>query len=480
MGQAVSSGVWVAMINVFDRALRIGLLVVLANLLDPADFGLMGIGLLVLSILRKFSEIGINKALVQREEENVDHYLDTAWTMQIVRGVVIGAIMFVLAPFGAEFFNEPRTVDVIRVLSLAPVVRGFRNPGIVYLQKNLDFDKRFVYVMSGAVSNVSVAIGFALVFGNVWALVFGLLADRGVKLVTSYLLHDYRPGLGFRRTAAGEVLDFGKWIVASSLLQFATLQGDDVFVGWFLGAGALGLYQMAYRFSNAPTTEITQVISSVAFPAYSKIQGDEQKLREGFFTTLQLTALISLPLTVGIIVVAPLFVRTFLGSEWVPMILAMQILTVHGGLRSLAASFGPLFEAIGRPDYNTKVSVASLVLLAILIYPLTDQFGIMGTAAAVVGVSVLFPLPVYLVLRSVNGSAWRFVWIVGFPALGSLIMGVCVHVLSRQLDLGIPELEFAILVVVGVIVYTVVMLVGDRQFEYGIEDLFRSMVENVQ
>lgn len=479
LGQAVTSGVWGMLINVCGRLLRIVTLIALTHFLAPEAFGLLGIALVTLAAMKTLSKLGISKALIQREEENVDEYLDTTWTLQIGRGLLLAVVAFTLAPYLADFFGEPRVTDIIRAISITPLIYAFRNPAVVYFTKNLDFHKQFVYVMSGSVANLVVALGFALVFRNVWALVFGLLADRIAKLVVSYAIHDYWPHLGYDKQAAHEILGFGKWIMASSILFFITLQGDDAFVGWLLGAGALGLYQMAYRLSNAPSTEITDVISSVAFPAYSKVQDDERKLREGYFKTLQLTALITMPTTVGIIVITPSFVQTFMGEEWLPMVLTMQILTVHGGMRALAGTYGPLFEAIGRPDLNTKIGVISATGLVIAIYPLSSRFGIEGAATAILLMSVFFPIPLYFTLKSIDGSLVRFLRIVWYPTLGSLIMGLIVYALFEQLALGYPVIEFGMLVVTGVVVYALVMFVVDRQFEYGIEPLFREMIQEI-
>jgi PST family polysaccharide transporter/lipopolysaccharide exporter len=156
--RAVKSGIWVTLINVFDRILQLVKLVVLARLLAPSDFGLMGIALLTLAGLRQFSKLGIDTALIQREEDNVDEYLNTAWSMKAIRGVVIAGVAFVLAPVAAQFFNELRATDVIRVIALSPLITGLQNPGVMYLRKNLEFHKQFVYTLSSTTTNITVAI----------------------------------------------------------------------------------------------------------------------------------------------------------------------------------------------------------------------------------------------------------------------------------------------------------------------------------
>jgi PST family polysaccharide transporter/lipopolysaccharide exporter len=236
---------------------------------------------------------------------------------------------------------------------------------------------------------------------------------------------------------------------------------------------------MAYRFSNAPATEVTHIISQVSFPAYSKVQDDLSKLREGFFRTLQVTTFVSFPMAVGILVVAPTFVRAFFGSKWLPMVAAMQILAVYGASRSFGATFGPLFQAVGRPDISTKLQVLNLVVLAVLIYPLTAQFGMTGTALAVLGVTIVTPVPIYLVMRTIEGSYRRLVRILSYPTIGSAVMGAVVWYVQSQLDLGIPMVELAVLVTLGAAVYALIILSADRWFGYGINSLLRTMKESV-
>jgi PST family polysaccharide transporter/lipopolysaccharide exporter len=278
-----------------------------------------------------------------------------------------------------------------------------------------------------------------------------------------------------------ELFDYGKWILGSGIIVFLINQGDDAFVGWFLGASALGFYQIAYRFSNAPATEVTHIISRVIFPTYSKIQSDSEKLREAFFTTVQLTTLISFPMAAGIIIVAPPFTRGFLGDQWIPAITVMQILALWGGLRSLGATTGPLFQAVGRPDYATKIQFGKLVIIAILIYPLTARYGFAGTALVIVGNSLFFsePLASYVAIKTVGGSYQRFFKYLIYPLIGSCIMIVTIWMTRIIIDVHSDILEFFLLVPLGILVYLIVMLMIDEISEYHMKVILKKTVDNV-
>jgi len=481
--RAVTGGVWVALTNVVDRVLQLGMVLFVARLIGPDSYGVMAFALVVMSALTKLSRLGIDAALIQREEADVDAYLDTAWVMQNARSLLVAGVLFAIAPVVASplVFDEPQLTGVLRVLALSPVLSGLQNPALLYLKKDLRFDKQFVYTLSGTVFYVAVAVGYALATRSVWALVFGLVASDAVRLVVSYLIVDYRPWPRFDLDHARELFGYGRWIFASGIVLFLIMEGDDAFVGWYLGGAVLAFYQLAYRVSNAPASEVTQTISSVVFPTYAKLQNDDRRLRDGFFKTVQLTTFVSFPVAVGIAAIAPTFVDAFLTEEWGPMVPMIQLLAAWGLLRSLGATTGPLFQAVGRPDYATKIQFGKLIVIAAFIYPATAAYDAVGTALVIVGNSLLFSEPVssYLAVRVVDGSYAELLRLLAYPALASAVMGGAVLAVRESLAIGSAVLELVVLVVAGVAVYTALVLGLERYSGYDSVRLCRRMIETV-
>lgn len=479
--RTVKGGLWMTATNVFDRALQVVLLVILASLLSPADFGLMGIALLTINALRRFSRIGFQDALIHEIDADVDRYLHTAWTVEVARGVSLATIAYLAAPLVASFFGEPRALDVLRVVALSPLLNGLRNPAVVYFKKNLEFHKQFAYVMSGSVVNFGVATGLALVYRNVWALVLGYVAADAVRLVVSYGMDRFRPLPSFDREYFSELFAFGKWITGTDAALFVVNEGDDVVVGHLLTAASLGLYQVAYQIARAPATEVSTIVGSVTFPAYSKLQNDIGSLREVFFKTVQVTTLVSFPISVGIVVTAPVFVKGFLGPDWLPIIPVMQLIGVYGLLVSLGSTFGPVWKALGRPDYITKLVVTRIILMALLIVPATSQFGIVGTAAVVVGVYAfpMIPIDVYLAVRSVETSFGRFLREIAYPFAAATTMGGAVYLVDRADLIGPPIPEFFLLALTGGVAYVIAVGILETQFGWGLKGSFRTILRTV-
>lgn len=478
----VQGGIWVTLMNVLDRGLQIVLLIVLARLLSPRDFGLLGIALLTLSALKRFTHLGINDALIQDRDDDVDQYLNTAWVMRFGRDGAIAAVMVLGAPLVAMGFGEPRVTDIIRVIALSPVFRALRNPGVVYFSKHLDLHKTFVMTMSGSVTNVVVAIGFALVYENVWALVFGFVAADAVRLIVSYAIHDYRPWFSFDLDVARDLFAYGKWLTGQKILVFLYSEGDDAVIGWLLTATSLGFYQVAYQFSNAPATEITHVISRVMFPAYSKLQDDIPRLRDTFFQVLKVVTLLSFPMSVGIVLAAPSFTAAFLGPAWLPAVRTMQILAAYGLLRAVGATFGPVWKAVGRPDYLTKLGVIRVTLMAVLIYPVTLAHGIEGTALLITGIFVfpMMPIDTYLVINTIESSYRRLLREVAYPAIASLFMAGVVITVRWRLSPDPAYLEFALVTTTGILSYGLAVMLLEWRLNWGLERTVRSMVRAVR
>ena len=339
--KVVRGGVWLFTLRITNRGLGFIRTIILARLLAPGDFGILGIAMLAASTFDAFSQTGFQSALIQKKDD-VRDYLDVAWTALAIRGVLLFSVLFVTAPLIAKFFNSTQAELVIMVIAVNMLITGFGNIGIVFFQKELEFNKQFTYEFSATIVDLVVSITLAFILRNVWALVWGGMAKNVTRFILSYILHSYRPRLRFDKDKFRDLFGFGIWISGSTILIFLITQGDDIFVGKMLGVTALGFYQMAYLLSNLPSTEIADVISRVTFPAYSRLQDDLMKLREAYLKVLQVTAYVSIPLAGGIFILSYEFTQIFLGEKWLPMVPAIQILALAGLIGSISATTRPI------------------------------------------------------------------------------------------------------------------------------------------
>lgn len=423
---------WAFSLRIADRGLSLARTIILARVLAPRDFGLFGIALLFLSTVEALTQSGISAALVQRRGD-VRPYLDTAWTLQICRGLLLAGLVVLGAPWVARFFTEPATVPLLRAVSLSIVFQSLSNVGAVLLQRELNFKRRFAHLASGTIADLVFSVIGAFVVRNAWALVGGLLARSAVQTLVSYRVHPYRPRVAFLPKHARELMTFGRWVFLSGLVSFLITQGDDLLVGKVLGAASLGLYQMAYRLANLPTTEVSHVIASVAFPAYAEIQGDPERLREGHRDLLGAVALAAFPMAVLTAFLAPEIVPLLLGDGWVGSIASLQILASYGVLRALGSTNGALLSGSGHPRADTVIGVAKLVMMAVLIYPLTIRWGIAGAAVATTLPSFLSQgLGFSRVAAVLECGIGQLVRPLLLPFLGSVAMAGCLWIIQTS------------------------------------------------
>lgn len=478
--RAITGGAWVGSMNVIGRVLQLATILVLARIVGPTAFGVFGVAMVAVHGFQRLTQMGIDAALVSNEADDVNPYLDTAWTLRLIRGVALALVAYALAPLIGDVFGMPRVVSAIRVLGLIPLLGGLQNPAVVYFSKEMAFHKQFVVQVGAQLTQSVVSLAVAFYEPTIWALVAGVVANKAGRTLISYGLHDYRPGLAFDRERAAEVLDYGRWIFVSAALSYLAGEGDDAFVGWFLGSTALGFYTLAYRLSNAPATEVTHTISRTVFPAYAKLQNDVSSLRKGYFDTLQVTALISFPMAVGIAAVARPFVQVVLGPDWLPMVVPLQLLAVYGLLRSLRSTAIPLFRGAGKPVYETVTRSVQLGVMVLALYPASVAYELTGTILAVVlGAAVATPLAGALVVHLLDGGAVRLLSGVLYPAVFSATMYAAVLGVQRTTAPYAPVVTLLLSVVAGVVCYPAVVLLANRHFDVGIDRLLRTVRDGV-
>jgi lipopolysaccharide exporter len=473
--KAIKGGVWVAGLRIVSELFVVGRLVILAHLLAPAAFGVMGIALLTMEILDTFSQTGFENALIQKKG-GINDYLDSVWTITIARGVVLFGILYLVAPLAAQFFKEPAATPVIRVVGLSMVIQALTNIGIVYLDKELTFNRLFLYEFSTELASFVAAVTLAFLLRNVWALVFSLLIKRMMALIMSYIISAYRPRLDRDIGKAKELWAFGRWILGSRILLFLTTQGDDIVVGRLLGATTLGYYQMAFRISNVPATEIAHTISKVTFPVYARLQDNISRLRDAFLRTLTFTTFLSAPVAAMIIALAADFVQIFLGKKWIPIVVPMQVIALTGLARSIASTTNPVFQATNKPYIDTQWAFIRFVIMALLILPLTRQWGMVGASWAVF-ISMFVSTVAFCVkgIGITTCSGRDFNRAIILPLLGSVAIVGSVSLFRSSLhDVGLWQ--FLLLAAVGGGAYLAVTLIGDLILNTGLRPMLEEIV----
>ena len=464
--RVVHAAFWAFALSIVLRLVGFGRTVVLGNLLDPSAFGVAAIAVLVVEMLESMSQIGVRQALVQ-EKRDISIYLNTAWTLQVIRGGLVAVTLAVGAPLVGSFFDVPEAVPMVRVLAAALFLSEFKNIGVVYFERELEFDKEFRYRMAPLLGNLVFAVGLAIMYPSPWAIVGGLVARRLIDAAASYVVHPYRPRFRLESAEIRDLLRFGRWIFISSFLVYLYLSLDDLVVGRVSGVEALGLYTMAFSISQLLTTALTRVTSRVAFPTYAILREDKTRLRRAYERTLGFVALLTVPAAAGLWFVGEAAVELLIGKAWLPMIGAFNVLLLWGLLRSLLSTAGPLFAGIGRPSVNSGIQAAQVAVLAALIYPMTARWGIIGAAWATV-VAAIGPTIYALMsaIRTAGGAPRDLIHVVGFPVAHTVLMVAGLAVFNSLWEAE-PTVRWLVLaVLIGVVVYAAAVAASMRLLSY--------------
>ncbi len=339
LGKRVAkSAAWMVMKRLAFKGIGLFSTLILVRLLAPEAFGLAAIASTAYDALNTVAEFSFALALVKMKAPTRDHY-DSAWTLIALRGIAIGVVMFLTAPLISHWMREPRLTDITRVMALYPVLWGFENIGLIEFQRELRYDRLFLYDVLGKIAGFVVVIPAALILHNAWAVVLGTVAPKIVQIPASYVMHPYRPRICFR--AGAELLGFSKWLFATNVLSLANNYMITILIGRIGGAGSVGLFRTAEQIGILPVSEVAAPIRGPMYAGYAKVLHDRVRLCRHVVDGLSLTLMIITPLSIGIVLTAHLIEIVALGPEWAGAAPFIQV-----------CAFYALFEGIGEFTHN--------------------------------------------------------------------------------------------------------------------------------
>lgn len=445
-----SAGVVYAMVA-FTKLLNLVALVILARILIPMDFGLVTIAAVIIGIITLFKDFGLSAAYIQRRTDE-DEAADIVFWSNIALRLVLYAIAFVVAPFGAGFFGEPLVEPIIRVASLSFVIEAFASVHGARLTKTMQFKKiAIITVITSSVNTVS-TVAFALAGFSYWSLVLGGLVGGPVNVALYWKMHRWRPRIRFNKAVAKDMYTYGRDIVGINLMGFGVSNVDNFAIGKFVGSSGLGVYTLARRFGLYSGQNLVALLGRVLFPAYSKIQMQKERLKRGYMKTFYPVSMLSFPVAMGLAILSYEFAFYVLGPSWLEVEVPLQFLAFYGLFYSLSAVGSNIFLAVKRQDVPLKILAAELLVLLASLYPVTAIYGLVGVAVFVtLTIAVGSTASVIIVNRLLGVGGREVLRMVGIPLMSSIAMGLGLVLVKVALPLSIWT--FAIELVIGSLVY---------------------------
>ncbi|MBP7690441.1 MAG: lipopolysaccharide biosynthesis protein [Anaerolineales bacterium] len=382
--------------------------VILARLLTPTEFGVMGYCLIVLQYLDLVSDISMDVALISRREK-LEEAANAAFGVSLVTSLLIYAAAWVVAPAVASFFKEPEVAELLRTVIIVLPLAALANVPGALLQRELRFKAKLLPDITRSVVKGGLSIGLALQGFGVWSLVWGQIGGELATTGMVWLLARWRPTLRFEAAVTRDLIRIGLHIMTVSVAGTVLANVDYVLVGGNLGPAALGLYTLAYRIPELVINNSMSVIGRVAYPILARIQTDRQRLHMAYFTYLRYITLFTFPAGAGLALLATPFIHVAYTVKWAPAIPVMQAIAVAIALGSLGYLPGVILKATNRPEILNAFTLVKLPLTIGLLWYAT-RWGITGVALAQVGVA-LVNLAITTVLTR---------WALGIPVAGML------------------------------------------------------------
>ena len=398
--QIIKGSAWIIALEFSNQVLQFIKTFYAAKILSPVDFGIVGFAFLIIAVLDVLSTTGMKEAIIQRKD-NVQSYLSTVWVIELAKGVVVLVGSLFLAPLiihWAKPANPELIENVIRFIGLLYFVLCSTNIGVVYFEKNIEFNRFFLYQFSGTLTDVIVSLVLVYYLQNVWALFYGIMAGTVVRVLFSFLLINFRPKLEFDYHKARELLKYGKWIFKGRIFTFLGMQLDSIVASTFFSLYAFGIYQMAYRIGNLPMNQVANVMGRVIFPTFSKVHDDLEKVKSYFLASLNVIAVCLAPIVILIFCFIPEFTVLLLGEKWILIVPVVRVLVMAGFLRIFATVVEYFFMSTGEPKTSSNLQTYRFILFLIFIGPLGYFWGLAGLALA--GLFAIFTVTVFYLRKA--------------------------------------------------------------------------------
>jgi O-antigen/teichoic acid export membrane protein len=421
--RVVRGAAWKLASQLFVQASRIAVAVVLARLLAPHDYGIAGMVLAFSALVYIFSDVALGAALVQRRDLTERDRSTAFWT-SLFAGSAFTVVGVLLADPIARFYGEPEVAPLFVALSFSFVVTALGTTQRALLTRDLDFRRLELRMIGATAAGAAVGLGAAAAGFGAWAIIGQQVTIAVASTALLWMVSPWRPTLAFSLASLRSLGGFSGNVFGTRVLFYVSRTADNILIGRFLGAPALGAYAMAYNVMLTPIDRLAGPIQEVLFPAFSRIQDDARRVGEVWLRVNRLVAAIAMPAMAGTIVVADDLVRVVLGSSWASAVPVIQILAWVGVLQSLQRLNSSILQARDRTrtllGFAAGASAANVAAFAIGL-----QWGIVGVATAyAIANTLLQPVYTAVTARAVDVTFATCVRNVSHVAQATLAMTV--------------------------------------------------------
>ncbi len=442
--------------------LRTGSMVVIARLVTPEQFGLVGMVTAFTGFLGLFRDVGLSMATVQRE--SITHaQTSTLFWINLAVGGLLAALAAAGAPVLAAFYGDPRLFWITVALGAGFIFNGASAQHRALLQRNMRFGVLVMIDIVGAAISIAVGIWMAMAGMGYWALVVMSIGLPAVSLVGVWLASGWFPGVPRRGSGIRSMLHYGGVLTINSLVVYVVYNAEKVLLGRIWGAEVLGIYGRAYQLINLPTENLNSAIGWVMFPALSRVQSDPARLRSYFLKGYSLFLSVVMPITMACGLFANDIVTVLLGPQWQEAVPVFRLLTPTILAFALINPLACLMQATGQATRSLRIAflIAPVVVVG---YVIGLPYGAKGVALGFsVGMLILVAPVIQWAKHGTLITAGDMLRIAFHPFLSTLIGAAAAFLVGGLVDQGRPTLRLTVLTVVLFATYLLVLLFALKQ-----------------
>jgi PST family polysaccharide transporter len=462
--KSISGIKWSFSAQVVRQSIQLLTTIILARLLAPSDYGLLGMAMVMIGFLSIFSDLGTSSAVVYVKVPS-EKLLSSVFWMNVLIGLFSASVVWIASPWISEFYNEQRLVEVLRMLSFSYV---FGSVGAVHqaiLTKQMDFNALARCEIFAATFSSVGGILAAFAGLGVWSLVVQSLSLTILTTISLWLCNRWRPSFVVCPGELRQVFSYSMNLTGFNITNYLRRNLDYLIIGKVLGAQDLGYYTLAYRIMLYPLQTISGVIGKVMFPFYARIQDDDLRFQKAYLKVAGSIAIVSFPMMLGLWAVAGDAVVVLLGENWAPVATLLLILAPLGMLQSVGAMVGNIYTAKGRTDVMFRWNLVS-TFIVVLSFIAGVHWGINGVAIAYLMTSLILMYPGYAIpFRYIGLSVGKYLRSFDTVILCSSSMCLVVLALQFWLDGLVGELtRFVASICLGVVVYMVLTRIFNWPF----------------
>jgi len=467
---------WSFIDNAAVKILQFAIGIILARLLSPKEFGLIGMLTVFIALSRSFIDSGFGNALIRKNQCTQTDY-STVFYFNLVVGILLYIILFISSGSIAAFFNEPQLRQILQVFGLVVIIDSFTIIQKTILTKNINFKLQARISVISSIGSGIVAITLAYNGFGVWSLVIQQLLRQGLNSLFLWIWNKWLPTLVFSRESFKNLFAFGSKLLLSGLI-YTTFNNLYYFViGKFFSAQELGFYTRANQFSNLPSQQIQGVISRVSYPVLSEMQDDPVRLKAAYQRLIRSTVYITFFLMLSMAAVAEPMVIGLIGEKWRQSIIYLQLLCIVGMFYPLHALNLNMLQVKGRSDLFLKLEIIKNLLIVPVVL-LGLSFGIKWMIAGMIVKSfIAYYLNSLWSGKLIGYSFFEQIKDIWPSFLFAFVISFGIYMLSLIIPFK-PLLNFIVLIIIGGVSFVLLSeMLRNKDYIYIRQILFSKLLK---